>query len=409
MGRSVGGRVGGGGHHHSSTSHHYHHSSPRRYHSPSRHYGGGGGRWSWGYGGGWRVRGNPCVLCAIPIFFILLIICIVVILVVGSTDSVDTYLTRGEQAIVCPDSISSDGIKFTTTSSLATAYLFYHEPSTQSSCRTSLDVDSKTVRYNYYTAESFNLVPGSSVDYEFTSDGSVYFYIIKGSDEMKNFENGDDFYYEKFYSYSSGYSSGIFTAKSPGEYYFVIKAHYYSVYISSHSYVIDHTAYSLTSYSDKSSSDYTFDITDHDLPGACVVVDMPCSVSDNAKAHVTLDYSPDHSGLFWACVALAAVFGVCGLAFIAICVICVIKKRKGQQGTTYANVPDSSAAAPSYPAGYQQPQVPVAYNTADPAYATAGAPPPAMNPAYAPGAAPAPAYAPDPAYAPNYGTVQATY
>jgi len=394
MGRSGGGggfhsgggggfshRSGGGGFHHSGGGYHHHGGG---YH----HYGGGG-----------YYSSNSCNICAIPIFIILVVIMVIIILCSSPGVSYSTTLTRCEQYVACPSSLSKGKIDFSVSGSYVTAYLLTKLPSSPEQANTTrLHVSGNTLSSGSYVFNSFNLVKGSTISWDISSSGytSFHFYLIDGYEEYKKFKNYDTFHYVK--SSFSSHAYGSYTATYSDEFFAVIDAEYF-VSIQSHDYVVDHTRYDVSKAIDKSSSSHTFKVDDSYVPGACLIAEMPCEAPDSASTDISISYDVDRDIVFWVCLGLAVLFGIGVLAAIAVCIYCTVKKKNGQTGTTYQTVPTSSSQAPSYPASYQQPQDPAAYNPSNPVYATAGG----VNPSAVP-----PAYNPSIGVDPTYGTMPAT-
>ena len=377
MGRSGGGggghHGGGGGFSHRSGGHHY----------------GGGGYHHHG-GGGYYSGGGNCNICAIPIFIILVIVMVIIILVASPTVTKKTTMSICEQVIACPSSLGGDNtIEFRSSSSHVTAYLMKKEPSINKGDTSVLTVGSQSVKSDHYIYNSFNLVKGSTIHWEVYGDQYFHFYLIDGEKQFNKFTDYDTFHYVKD-DYARG-TFGHYTVQDSDEYFAVIDCPYYT-YLSSINYTVDHYRYDVTGSLEKSSSSHTFHVSDDLVPGACLIADMPCSPSA-PDTDISIIYDLDRGTVFYVCLALAIIFGVSILGAIALCVFCAIKKKKGttgttiQSGATTTNPYQPVNATPAYPASYQQPQPPAAYNPGAPVYPTAGG-----------GVDPVPAYAPD------YGT-----
>lgn len=321
-----------------------------------------------------------------------------VIIILCSSPGVtySTSLTRCEQYVACPSSLNDDTIDFSVSGGYVTAYLLKSLPSSPDEAgTTTLNVSSKTLSSGSYIYNSFNLVKGSKVTWDIQSSGYTYFYfyLIDGYDEYKKFKNYDTFHYVE--RSHSNHAIGSYTATYSDEFFAVIDAEYY-VSIQPHTYTVYHTRYDVSKAIEKSTSSHTFKVDDSYVPGACLIAEMPCDVSDSASTDIVISYDLDRGTVFWVCLALAVLFGIGILAAIGVCVYCTVKKKNGQTGTTYQTVPASSSQAPSYPAGYQQPQDPAAYNPSTPVYATAGGVDPSAVP---------PAYNPSIGVDPTYGTM----
>jgi len=230
--------------------------------------------------------------------------------------------------------------------------------------------------------------------------------ILKGDictgDEIPS--NYKDFHYEK--SYHTSHSSSSFTVDVSDEYFLIVEASDYSVTINDIDVDIEFYKYDLSSYIKSSSQTTSFSVKESYIPGACLIVDMPCGT--NAKDDIHIDYDEEHPTIFWVCVGFCVLFGVGMIGSVIVCIICVLKKKKGTTGSTYQQVPSTTAQAPAYPAGYEQPTAPAAYQgppPTDPGMYQTPAPAP-YDPNGAINAAPA-AYAAG--YDPNYGTVPPTY
>jgi len=332
----------------------------------------------------------------------------VVILCTSSTITVSKTLEQCEQVIVCPSSLKSNEIEFAVKGSHTTAYLMKKEPYLlPGRTLTNHTVKQRSVKDGGFLATTFNLVKGSTLSWNITATRCFIFYLVQGEEQFDKFENYEEFHHiwaskkDKNVNYS-------YSVSSSDEYFAIIDAACGDITVDEHTYSINHSRYDTRNYVSKSSSSCTFDVDKSDMPGACLVADMPCSVTQDIADDVTIKYTLDNGTVFYVCLAFAIIAGVAMVASIVVCIVCMAKKKQGTQGTTYQAVPSSAAQAPAYPAAYQQPQPPAAYNPAAPVYATAGgvdpnAVPPAYNPAAGvdPNAAP-PAF--NPAYTPSYGT-----
>jgi len=365
------------------------------------HYGYGG----YGYGG-YRVRSN-CSICAIPIFIILLIIVVIIVLISNPSVKINTDMGKCEQIISCPSSLRDNTIEFKTTGSDVTAYIVKSRPSLfPDYYESNLTETGRYLSSNEYLMHSFNLIKGSVLTWDIPASNSFQFYLLRGESEYNNFKDDESFNWVKK-SFSSE-ARDSYTAPADDEYFAIADA-YTSTSVRDYTFNVQHKRFNINSYEDKSTDSKVFKVKDSFVPNGCIILDMPCEVSSTAAEEISLNYEVAYGTVFYVCIALIALFGVGVVASIIFCIMCVVKQKKGTEGTTYQQVPPSTAQAPAYPAGYQQPQpvatyqqpppagydpnAPAAYDPNAPVYANAGGAPPAFNPGYDP----------------SYGAIQTSY
>jgi len=401
-GRSVGGRSGGGhssgGSRSFSGGGHHHSSSPSHHYGPHHHYHYHSGGWGWrssryySSDGGCNCLGLSC--CLIPVFFVLFVVFIVVVLLADAAMVSETTLDRCEQLVVCPESIRDNKIQFTASSTEAVGTLHDKIPDiSTNTIRTNLTVPSKQLWYNDYVYRSFNLVPGSTLNYNIVGNYYFTFNLVKGVNNLQRFENYESFTYIK-QLVSVSYATGSYKATDAGEFFIIVEATSGSVNLNTIEYFVDHTRYKTEQNAvENCTGTHTFDVDSSKVPGACVIAEVSCDY-DGSGVDVKISYDAAHTTTFWVCLVIAALGGVLMVVAVVTCIVCSLRGSKGASGQTYNTVPASATAAPVYPAGnpvdtsYQQP---AAYGSVPPAYASG-------NPS-------APAYVPyDPSGQPTYGT-----
>jgi len=328
---------------------------------------------------------NACCLCAIPLFFVVLIAMVVVILTSHTFITIGTTVSECEQVLACPSSLKGNSINFTTHGSDATAYLVSSLPKIlPDSTETIVKVDEKFVLSGDYLMHSFNLVQGSNLTWNISASNYFDFYLIEGEEEYNKFDQYEEFHYI-YRDYHKRNTQHSISASSSNEYFAVIDVYGSSLTVQAHNYSVFHKRYDLTKFVKSSSKSLIFDVDGKSVPGACLIVDMPCGKNSDADIWVT--YELDHDTLFYVCLVIAILFGVAGVVSIIVCVVAVFWKKKGTQGNTYQNVPSSSTATPAVPAGNQPP--PAIYNTVAPPTAYAAGAPPAAPATYNTATAPA--------------------
>jgi len=387
-GHHGGGFHGGGGFHHSSY-HHHHHS----------YY---GGSYYGGRGSGWL-----CSVCLIPLLFILFVAFIIVILIADGSVTVSTTLTACEETLVCPKSLNHDKIDFWNLYSTSTAYLVKSTPPVSDEVDVTSEMPNDDfLDYGSYIYKSFNLVEGSTLFWHMETRSSIYdyyfdVYLVEGKKELDNFINDHGFNYLRTDPrvYKSEFN---YTVRTTDEYFLIVDAIYGDTHITNQKFIVNHKHYNVSDLTvDSSSSSYTFDTDNDNFPGYCVVVKMPCSVS-NREEDIEITYDEAHTGLYYAALVISILGGVGFAAAILLCVVCTLRKSKGSSGTTYQNLAGSTPV--SAPVGYQA--QPAVANTTPYQQPTPAAPYqqsyPATAPAYTSVDPNAPSYVP-------YGTAPPAY
>jgi hypothetical protein len=215
-------RIGGGGGYRPSGYHrgpgrHYGYR-PYYYHPPGWwHY-----RWGWGYWGyrpmWWGLPGNffcTCLCCILTLGLIIGIAGSVYVNYGGQTSNIITVEPASTRLLSIPDGAQTMDVS---ASGALNTYFFYSKPALSVNDPWS-DSSSFTLYSEYYEYRYAYMNEGSVVDISWTSSYSIEFYVVQGTSEFNDLENGYDFDYEDMVTGSSDTWTYIVTTADI--YYFV--------------------------------------------------------------------------------------------------------------------------------------------------------------------------------------------
>jgi len=381
MGRSGGGhRSGGGGGHHSGGGSHYHSSSYHHHHYYSS-------------GGYYSSEGSCLSTCLGFIIVIMVILAIVVGCELFSSNLVDVDASVGncEQVVVCPETIQGGTISFETKGDFAKASLVKKLPSiSKTSNAVHLNPPGQYVGSYDYVYRSFNLVKGSSIKWDITGSNSFKLILIKGYKNFQNFEDDESYNYVK--ANVASHQKDSYTALMDDEYFIVADGYYGSVQLSNIQYDVTYFRYEVEGHEEKTcTSSCDFSVSSSDIPGACVIVEQPCGLSEDST-DIDVSYYAARTWLYWASVAVAGLIGLTIVGGIITCLACCFRKKMksgtvvvGDLGTSASKETQPIISSQTTPSAYQSTPSNPPYNPVPPAYvysnpSAPSAPPPSYDP-----------------------------